>query len=120
MLDWLRKQAEGVEWLTSVCTGSAILAAAGVLDGYRATSNKFSFDWVVKQGPKVDWVYEARWVEDGNRMTSSGVTAGMDMALALIAKLYGDESADSVAKFTEYVCSKDASNDPFSGYFRRG
>jgi transcriptional regulator GlxA family with amidase domain len=119
VLDWLRNQAETVEWLTSVCTGSGLLAKAGVLDGYKATSNKFSFDWVTKQGPDVDWVYEARWVEDRNRMTSSGVSAGMDMSLALLDRLYGEETADMVAKFTEYSCSKDPGIDPFAAYFRK-
>ena len=76
VLDWLRGQAESVEWLTSVCTGSGILAKAGVLEGHKATSNKYSFEWVMKQGPDVDWVYEARWVEDRNRMTSGRVSAG--------------------------------------------
>ena len=120
MLDWLQKQAATVEWLTSVCTGSGLLAKAGVLDGYRATSNKFVFDWSTKQSDAVEWVYEARWVEDRNRMTSSGVTAGMDMSLALLAKLFGDETADLVAKYTEYSCSKDSSHDPFAAYFKKG
>ncbi len=119
VLDWLRGQAESVEWLTSVCTGSGILAKAGVLEGYKATSNKYSFEWIMKQGPDVDWVYEARWVEDRNRMTSGGMSAGMDMSLALIDKLYGAETADMTAKFTEYSCSKDPFIDPFAGYFRK-
>ena len=74
----------------SVCSGSALLAKAGLLDGRRATSNKQYFQLAEKQGPKVEWVKEARWVDDGNRVTSSGVSAGMDMALAVIARLYGE------------------------------
>ena len=73
----------------SVCSGSALLAKAGLLDGRRATSNKQYFKFAVDQGPKVTWVKEARWVDDGNRVTSSGVSAGMDMALHVIARLYG-------------------------------
>ena len=77
----------------SVCSGSAILAKAGLLDGRRATSNKQFFDLARMQSAKVDWVTEARWVEDGPFATSSGVSAGTDMALAVIARLYGKAKA---------------------------
>jgi transcriptional regulator GlxA family with amidase domain len=73
----------------------------------------------MKQGPDVDWVYEARWVEDRNRMTSGGVSAGMDMSLALIDKLYGAETDDMTAKFTEYSCSKDPVIDHLRGISER-
>ena len=62
----------------SVCTGSALLARAGVLDGLKATTNKRAFDWVRSQGPRVTWMPRARWVQDGSVFTSSGVSAGMD------------------------------------------
>ena len=75
--------------MTSVCTGAGLLARAGILDGRRATSNKRSLDWVISQGPKVEWVPQARWVEDGKFATSSGVSAGIDMALAIIASICG-------------------------------
>jgi transcriptional regulator GlxA family with amidase domain len=84
-LAWLAKYADAAEFAVSVCTGSAVLAAAGCLDGYRATSNKRAFEWVRTQGRSVEWIPEAHWVEDRDRWTSSGVAAGMDMALALIA-----------------------------------
>ena len=75
--------ADASALVTTVCTGSALLARTGRLDGIAATSNKAAFAWVMEQGPKVDWKPEARWVEDGKFMTSSGVSAGMDMALAV-------------------------------------
>ena len=59
--------AAGAELVTSVCTGSALLAAAGLLDGYRATSNKRAFAWAREQGPRVQWVAQARWVADRDR-----------------------------------------------------
>jgi transcriptional regulator GlxA family with amidase domain len=114
LLEWLRKQSSGAEYVTSVCTGSAILARAGVLDGVRATTNKRAFAWAISQGDKVHWQKEARWVEDGKFFTSSGVSAGMDMTLALIARILGSESAEQVATWTEYEWHRDASRDPFA------
>jgi transcriptional regulator GlxA family with amidase domain len=113
-LDWLAGYCATAQYVTSVCTGSALLAAAGLLDGYRATSNKRSFDWVREQGPRVEWVPEARWVVDRNRWTSSGVAAGIDMALALIGHLHGKEVAQSVADNTEYEWHVDSNWDPFA------
>src|ERR1700722_6070479 len=75
-LSWLRAWATPASLVTSVCTGSAVLAAASLLDGYRATSNKAAFSWVREQGDKVEWIAQARWVEDRDRWTSSGVAAG--------------------------------------------
>jgi transcriptional regulator GlxA family with amidase domain len=115
-MDWLRKRAEKAEIMMSVCSGSALLAKAGLLDGRRATSNKQYFQLAVNQGPKVDWVKEARWVDDGNRVTSSGVSAGMDMALAVIARLYGATVAEKVANGTEYQWHRDANVDPFAKF----
>jgi transcriptional regulator GlxA family with amidase domain len=119
-LGWLAAWAARAELVTSVCTGSGVLAAAGLLDGYRATSNKRAFAWAQSQGPKVDWVAQARWVHDRNRWTSSGVAAGMDMALALIAHLHGDEVASLVADGVEYEWHRDASWDPFAAVYGLG
>jgi transcriptional regulator GlxA family with amidase domain len=113
-LGWLRRWASDAELIISVCTGSALLAAAGLLDGYRATSNKRAFAWACAQGPGVDWVPHARWVEDRNRWTSSGVAAGMDMALAVVARLHGDRLAESVADGIELEWHRDPAWDPFA------
>lgn len=112
--EWLTAWAAEAELVTSVCTGSAVLAAAGLLDGYRATSNKRSFDWVVSQGPKVEWVARARWVQDRDRWTSSGVAAGMDMTLAVIAGLHGEPLAGDLAEAVEYEWHRDPAWDPFA------
>lgn len=114
LLDFLRRQAPGLEILASICTGAGLLARAGLLDGRRATSNKMAFAWAVAQGPRTTWVPEARWVEDGNVFTASGVAAGIDMALAVIARLVGPEIATRVANGTEYDWHRDASWDPFA------
>lgn len=114
MLDFLRARVPRAELTLTVCTGTALLARAGLLDGRRATTNKAVFHWVAEQGPRVEWVRAARWVEDGPFFTSSGVSAGMDMALAVIAKLAGQETADALATGTEYEWHRDASWDPFA------
>jgi transcriptional regulator GlxA family with amidase domain len=113
-LEWLKAWATTAEFITSVCTGSGVLAAAGLLDGCRATSNKRSFSWASAQGREVAWIPEARWVEDGNRWTSSGVAAGIDMALALIAHLHGEDLASGVADRVEYQWHRDSSWDPYA------
>lgn len=113
-VEWLRHWAEEAELVTSVCTGSALLAAAGLLDGHRATSNKAAFDWVREYGRGVDWIAQARWVEDGDRWTSSGVAAGMDMTAALLAHLFGSSVAEKAAMLAELDVHGEASWDPFA------
>jgi transcriptional regulator GlxA family with amidase domain len=120
MLDFLRRRAATAEVTMSVCSGSAILAKAGLLDGRRATSNKQFFDLARSQGAAVKWVEQARWVEDGPFATSSGVSAGTDMALAVIAKLYGKEIAQQIAESTEYEWQKDSTRDPFVRFLNKG
>jgi putative intracellular protease/amidase len=116
LLDFLRKRSAAAEVTMSVCSGSALLARAGLLDGRRATSNKLFFQLARSQSDKVDWVTQARWVEDGPFATSSGVSAGTDMALAVIARLYGKERAEKIAILTEYSWHRDAKVDPFAQY----
>lgn len=113
MLQFLRTRSEQAKTVTSVCTGSALLAKAGVLDGRRATSNKQFFALCAAQSEQVQWVEEARWVEDGKFVTSSGVSAGMDMTLAVIEDLLGPDVADTVSKYTEYTRHLNADEDPF-------
>lgn len=120
MLDFLRRQAATAEVVMSVCSGSAILARAGLLDGRRATSNKLFFSLATTQSDKVQWQEQARWVEDGKFVTSSGVSAGTDMALGVIAKLYGQAHAEQVAVMTEYEWQSDSARDPFSRYVNQG
>ncbi|MEK7793353.1 MAG: DJ-1/PfpI family protein [Candidatus Hydrogenedentota bacterium] len=114
LLTFLRERSARAQITTSVCSGSALLAKAGLLDEKKATSNKAFYSMLVANGPKTNWVPKARWVEDGNMITSSGVSAGIDMALAVIARLYGNETAEQIAHGTEYVWNKDPHNDPFA------
>jgi transcriptional regulator GlxA family with amidase domain len=110
----LRRQCDMARFVATVCTGSGLVARTGALDGRRATSNKVSFKWAVSQGPQVTWVPKARWVEDGKFFSSSGVSAGMDMALGLIAHLFGREASVQAANWAEYEWHEDKDWDPFA------
>ena len=114
LVDWIDAQCELSAHVATICTGSLLLAATGRLDGRRATTNKFRFAQETPNFPKVKWVPKARWVEDGKYLTSSGVSAGMDMALALVTKLYGEEAANRATTNAEYEWHKDPTWDPFA------
>lgn len=114
LLAWLRDASAHAERVMTVCTGSILLGVSGVLDGKRATTNKREFLATVPLAPGVTWVREARWVRDGKFYTSSGVSAGMDMALAVMADLFGMALAERIALGCEYEWHKDATRDPFA------
>lgn len=98
-LAFLRFQAEGAAYVTSVCTGSLVLAAAGLLTGYRATSHWLSLE----QLALFDAIPEdRRVVQDRNRLTGVGVTSGIDFALTLMAEVFGKERAKRVQLSMEY------------------
>jgi putative intracellular protease/amidase len=96
---WLRAADEASQWTTSVCTGSLILGAAGVLAGKRATSNWQALDQLGGLGVEV---VDERVVFDDKYATSAGVTAGIDMALALAAKIAGEQVAQAIQLGIEY------------------
>ncbi|MEM6453965.1 MAG: DJ-1/PfpI family protein [Acidobacteriota bacterium] len=113
-LDFIRRQHDHAELTTSVCTGAMLLAATGILDGRRATSNKLFFAQARLGRPAVRWNASARWVDDGDIVTASGVTAGMDMALHVVARYFGRTRAEQLATGTEYIWNDDPDNDPFA------
>lgn len=117
LLDWIRCQASDAEVVMSVCNGADLLAQAGLLDGRRATTNKSLFRSIAAAHPAVDWVAQARWIEDGKYVTSSGVSAGIDMALGVIAHLAGEQVADGLAIYTEYDRHSDPRWDPFAALY---
>jgi transcriptional regulator GlxA family with amidase domain len=102
MLDWLRTRAIEVETLTPVCTGSMLLGFAGLLNGHRATTHWRSLDWMRESFPSVTVEYDKHVVEDGRIFTSAGISAGIDMALKVVARYYGEPVARSTAKHMEY------------------
>jgi putative intracellular protease/amidase len=114
---WITRHAANARYITSVCTGAALLAKSGVLDEKRATTNKLAFSWVCAQGPNTQWIAKARWVKDGNVFTSAGVSAGIDMSLALIEEIWGKVKAEEIAAWAEYRWNPDAADDIFAGRY---
>jgi len=102
MLEWLRTQAAEVETLTSVCTGSMLLGFAGLIDGLHATTHWRSLDWMRDSFPEVIVEYEQHVVSDGRVFTSAGISAGIDMALKVVARYYGEDIARATAVHMEY------------------
>ncbi len=100
VLDFLRRQAAGARFVTSVCTGALVLGAAGLLRGRRATTHWNAQDLLPLYGATP---VTARVVRDGNLMTGGGVTAGIDFALALAAELAGREVAEAIQLSLEYA-----------------
>ncbi|GBD80347.1 putative uncharacterized protein [Tetragenococcus halophilus subsp. halophilus] len=98
----------------TVCTGAALLAKTGLLNGKKATSNKRAFEWVKSVNESVLWQENARWVVADKYYTSSGVSAGMDMALGFIADQLGKNTAEKIASDIEYIWNDDLNNDQFA------
>lgn len=98
-LDFLRRQAAGARYVTSVCTGSLVLAAAGLLTGRRATSHWLSLDQLALFGAEP---VAERVVTDGDVVTGAGVTSGIDFALTLTAHIFGRARAERAQLFMEY------------------
>lgn len=91
-LNHLKLISNKAEYILTICTGSILLSKTGLLNNKRATTNKRIFTWT-REFPDVFWVKKARWINDGNIYTSSGVSAGIDMTLGFIADLLGYEVA---------------------------
>lgn len=102
VLDWIKEQDRRTELTTSVCTGAFLLAANGILDGKRATTHWASIDWMREHHPAVETLDDQRYVDEGRVITSAGVSAGIDMALYLVARLHGAEVAAATARNMEY------------------
>lgn len=100
VLDFLRRQAAGVRYVTSVCTGALVLGAAGLLRGKRATTHWASHDFLSALGAVPT---EGRVVRDGALFTGGGVTAGIDFALAIAAEIAGPEAAQAIQLHIEYA-----------------
>lgn len=113
LIDRIKQISSRSEYVLTVCTGSALLAKTGLLDGRKATSNKKAFDWVITQGEQVHWVRKARWIKDEKFYTSAGVSAGMDMTLGLLNDLHGIEFARKVAFEIEYNWIENREEDNF-------
>lgn len=102
LLDWLRERAGSARRLASVCTGSLLLAAAGLLEGRRATTHWRSLDLMREKFPKVLVQRDRHVEEDGNLITAAGISAGIDMALIVVGRHFGEEVARATARHMEY------------------
>ena len=100
--DWLRVVAAGADLVTSVCTGALVLADVGLLDGRPATTHWQSLDLLRDLGDDIDVRADERFVDDGDVITAAGVSAGIDMALHLIARLHSTERAREVRRYIQY------------------
>jgi transcriptional regulator GlxA family with amidase domain len=101
-LDWVRGQAEQVAIMTSVCTGSLVYAQAGLLSGRPATTHWASIELLASLDPTIEVRATDRFVDDGDVITSAGVSAGIDMALHLVDRLGGTDRARQVRRGIQY------------------
>lgn len=112
VLDWIARQRAGGTLTTSVCTGAFLLGAAGLLEGLRATTHWATIDGLRTRHPKTTILNDARIVDEGEIITSAGVSAGIDMALHVVRRLHGDEIARRTARDMEYEWNEgDGEND---------
>jgi transcriptional regulator GlxA family with amidase domain len=102
VLDWIRTQNETTEITTSVCTGSLLLAAAGLIDDQPVTTHWAAFDELLGHFPHLQLVNDQRVIDNGHIVTSAGVSAGIDMALAMVERLLGRATAEETARGMEY------------------
>lgn len=110
----LKEYADKSKYCLTVCTGSALLAKTGLLKSKQATSNKLAFEWVKSVDEEVQWIKKARWVADGKFYTSSGVSAGMDMALGFVSDHLGRIRAKDIADHIEYIWNENKEEDIFA------
>ena len=102
VLDWISARGAAVPVLTSVCTGALLLGRVGLLDGRRATTHWRSLDLLREVAPRATVEDALHVVEDGHVLTSAGISAGIDMALRLVARLHGERIARETARHMEY------------------
>jgi transcriptional regulator GlxA family with amidase domain len=102
VLKWIAERASGIETLTSVCTGAMLLGQIGLLDGRRATTHWRSLEWMRQSFPSVTVEDKLHVVEDGEVLTSAGISAGIDMALRVVARYCGETVGRATARHMEY------------------
>jgi putative intracellular protease/amidase len=107
LLDWVRAMDKKARIMASVCTGAAVLAQAGLLDGLPAATNHGAFGWVASHGPRVLWDSVSRWVDAGKYVTSAGVSAGTDLGFHLVSRLAGRAVAELAVSAAEYDWHRD-------------
>ncbi len=109
LLKWMHDMNAKVKIMASVCTGAAVLATCGFLDGLPAATNHNAFGWVASHGPRVHWDRVSRWVDAGKYVTSAGVSAGTDLGFYLVSRLVSREVAEIAVRSAEYDWHRDPS-----------
>jgi transcriptional regulator GlxA family with amidase domain len=107
LLAWIGERGRHVPLLTSVCTGAMLLGHAGLLDGLHATTHWRSLDWMRDSFPQVTVERNLHVVEDGRVLTSAGISAGIDLALRVVARVHGEPIARATARHMEYPYPED-------------
>jgi len=107
LIDWIAQRGRQVETLAAVCTGAMLLGKAGLLDGRRATTHWRSLGWLRESFPAVTVEEHLHVVEDGHILTSAGISAGIDLALKVVARYHGEAIARATARHMEYRFSED-------------
>jgi transcriptional regulator GlxA family with amidase domain len=102
LIDWIRQRAPKVETVTSVCTGSLLLGQTGILDGRRATTHWASLSLLRERFPKINVVDDQHIVEEDKILTSAGISAGIDLALRIVSRYFGEPVARNTARYMEY------------------
>ena len=113
LLDWMRAMDKKVRIMASVCTGAAVLAKCGFLDGLPAATNHGVFARMAQQGPRVLWDNVARWIDAGKYVSSAGVSAGTDLGFYLVSRLAGRAVAEIAAMAAEYDWHRDPNQPIF-------
>ncbi len=102
VIEWIRDQSEQADLVLSVCTGALLLAKAGLLSGLRATTHHDTFDLLRETAPDAEVLEGERLIDNGDVILSAGVSAGIDMAFHVVARLLGEETAQATARHIEY------------------
>ena len=103
VIGWIRKSSQTAEMVLSICTGSLLLAKAGILDGLQATTHHTALELLSRLAPQTKIVSNTRYVDNGSVVTSAGVSTGIDMCLYVVGKLAGEEAAAKTVKNMEYT-----------------
>ena len=102
VIDWIKEQQLKVKMLASVCTGALLLAEAGILDGKKATTHWMDLDRLENEYPKVEVIRNVKFVDEGDVLTSAGISAGINMSFYIVKKILGADVAISTARRMEY------------------
>ncbi|MBH5317846.1 DJ-1/PfpI family protein [Paenibacillus sp. GSMTC-2017] len=110
LIDWIKTRNDEVKWMTSVCTGTRLLAKSGILNGKQATSHARHIDQLSLDFPEVDFIKGVKYVDQGDIVTSAGVSSGIHMALHMVRRLLGTGAAAMTARVIEFEINFDDKN----------